>query len=183
MGSNRIKLSLIVSALALALLIITYIYSLWSEDRRTAQELPVDGVSAMMRDLLSYHEKRGGFPEDLGKLEGVVWDEKVRRFSLAKHAISHRNYFYFYSRLTDHRFTIWAIPTGKRREESPTWFLAVSPETCRRFKGGALPLEQISQIEANPPLKSLGIAGMIEQSPIDFRSDAKSVNSNFSRSK
>jgi hypothetical protein len=34
--------------------------------------------------FLRYHEKRGGFPEHLGKLEGVVWKSKERLFSIKK---------------------------------------------------------------------------------------------------
>ena len=72
MMTSRIKISLIVATLALVLVVVAYIYSLWSVDRRKTADLPVEAVSMMMRDLLRFHEKRGGFPEDLSKLEGVI---------------------------------------------------------------------------------------------------------------
>ena len=115
----------------------------------------------MMRDLLRYHDKRGGFPEDLQKLEGVIWERKNRLFSAENRALHHRNYYYFYTRISPHQLTLWAIPTGSSREDSPTWFLVVSPDNCRRFKGAALPLEQVDRIEANPTLKQLGVFGAI----------------------
>ena len=80
MVANRIKLSLIVAVMALLIVVAAYIYSLWSVDRKKSMEMPVEAVSMMMRDLLRFHEKRGGFPEDLQKLEGVVWERKIGYF-------------------------------------------------------------------------------------------------------
>lgn len=176
MVASRIKLSLIVAVMALLIVVAAYIYSLWSVDRKKQAEMPVEAVSMMMRDLLRFHEKRGGFPEDLQKLEGVVWEQKNRLFSAENRAINHRNYFYFYTQISPHQFTLWAIPTGKMREDSPTWFLVVSPDVCRRFKGAALPLEQIDRIEANPTLKKLGIFGLIEQPAVDLKTTQKPTN-------
>ncbi len=177
MHATRIKLSLIIAGLALLIVVAAYIYSLWSVDRQKQAEMPVEAVGMMMRDLLRFHEKRGGFPENLQKLEGVVWERKDRLFSAENRALNHRNYYYFYTQISPHQFTLWAIPTGKAREDAPTWFLVVSPEVCRRFKGGALPLEQIDRIEPNPTLKKLGIFGLIEQPVVDLKSSQKATNS------
>jgi hypothetical protein len=180
MQATKIKLSLIVAVLALLIVVAAYIYSLWSVDRQKQAEMPVEAVSMMMRDLLRFHEKRGGFPENLQNLEGVVWERKSRLFSAENRALNHRNYYYFYTQISPHQFTLWAIPTGKMREESPTWFLVVSPDICRRFKGAALPLEQIDRIEANPTLKKLGIFGLVEQSVINFTEGQKATE-NFGK--
>ncbi len=180
MVASRIKLSLIVAVMALLIVIAAYIYSLWSVDRKKSAEMPVEAVAMMMRDLLRFHEKRGGFPGDLQKLEGVIWERKNRLFSAENRALNHRNYYYFYTHISPHQFTLWAIPTGSQREESPTWFLVVSPELCRRFKGAALPLEQIDRIEANPTLKKLGIFGLIEQPAVNFK-DQQKASETFSK--
>ena len=175
MHATKIKLSLIVAVLALLIVVAAYIYSLWSVDRKKQAELPVEAVSMMMRDLLRFHEKRGGFPEDLQKLEGVVWERKNRLLSAENRALNHRNYYYFYTQISPHQFTLWAIPTGKERDDAPTWFLVVSPEVCRRFKGAALPLEQVDRIESNPSLKELGVLGLIEQPVIDLKNRQKAT--------
>lgn len=179
MTASRIKLSLIVAPILLCLVVVVYVYSLWRADRKKADDLPVEAVSQMMRDLLRFHEKRGGFPDDLKGLEGVVWEKKARSFSVADRALNHRNYYYFYTKLAPHQFTLWAIPTGASREESPTWFLVVAPDGCRRWKGAALPLEQANQIEPNPSLKDLGVLGLIEQPSIDLKNQQKPTNSPF----
>lgn len=180
MHTTKIKLSLIVAVLALLIVVAAYIYSLWSVDRQKQAEMPVEAVGMMMRDLLRFHEKRGGFPVDLQKLEGVVWERKNRLFSAENRALNHRNYYYFYTQISPHQFTLWAIPTGKERDDAPTWFLVVTPEVCRRFKGAALPLEQIDRIEADPTLKKLGVFGLIEQPTINFSVEQKATE-NFGK--
>ena len=177
---SRIKISLVIAPLCLAVVVIVYVYSLWQVDRRRDQEVPVEAVSQMMRDLLRYHEKRGGFPENLKNLEGVVWEKRTRQLSAESRALNHRNYYYFYTRISHHRLTLWAIPTGNLREDAPTWFLVVSPELCRRFKGAALPLNQISRIEPNPSLGKLGVWGLIEQPVINLKSEKK-IENGFTR--
>lgn len=128
---------------------------------------------AMMRDLLRYHEKRGGFPETLKNLEGVVWEKKSRDFSIENRAFVHHNYFNFYTRIDHHHFTLWAIPIGKLREEAARWFSAVTPEACRRWKGGDLPLEQISRTQSNPANLELGVPGLLEQPILDLQNKTK----------
>jgi len=171
---NRLKLSIVLAPLALFLVIGAYVYSLWSVERKKASDLPVEAVSMMMRDLLRFHDKRGGFPENLQNLETIVWEKKPRDFSLEGRALTHGNYYYFYTRITDHQFTLWAIPTGKARDEAPSWYLAVTPEACRRWKGAAMPFEQLGLIVPNPSLAQLGAFGLIEQSPIPLKIETKS---------
>lgn len=166
---DRLKLSIVLAPMALLLVVGTYIYSLWSEDRKKANDRPVEAVSMMMRDLLRFHEKRGGFPATLKSLEVVVWEKKPRDISLEGRALSHGNYYYFYTRISDHQFTLWAIPTGKSRDDAPTYFLVGTPDVCRRWKGAALPFEQIGQLVADPSLKQLGTFGLIEQAVVDVK--------------
>ncbi len=132
----------------------------------------VSGIGRM-RDLLRFHEKRGGFPENLSQLEGVVWEKKLRLLASGNRALNHLNYFYLYTRISHHQFTLWAIPVGKSRDEAPTWFLLVTPENCRRWKGPALPLQQVGEIDSNPSLNGLGIVGLIEQPSVFLKSKAK----------
>lgn len=175
MTVSRIKLSLVFAPVALCLVVVVYVYSLWRDDRKKTEDLPVEAVSQMMRDLLRFHEKRGGFPDDLQKLEGVIWEKKTRAFSVAGRALNHRNYYYFYTRISPHQFTLWAIPTGNSREDAPTWFLVGAPNSCRRWKGAALPLEQVERIDPNPSLKELGSFGLIEQPIIDLKNQQKAT--------
>ncbi len=166
---NRLKLSLVLIPLAVLLVVGIYVYSLWASERRQAADLPVEAASMMMRDLLAFHRKRGGFPGNLKQMEGIVWEKKEgRSYTVNNRGLSHRNYFYLYTRLSPHRFTLWAVPVGQVRDDAPTWFLMVTPESGRRWKGGALSLEDAKKINASPSTAELAVLGLTEQPKIDF---------------
>ncbi|MGH9945824.1 MAG: hypothetical protein ACRD6X_01325 [Pyrinomonadaceae bacterium] len=155
--------------IVLLVIVGAYIYSLWAAEKQKTAAVPVEAASMMMRDLLAFHEKRGGFPGDLKQLEGVVWEKRPdRNFAIENRALSHRNYFYLYTRLTAHRFSLWAIPTGQARDDGATWFLLVTPDSCRRWKGAALPLASIKELVAAPSNAELGVLGLTEQPGIDL---------------
>lgn len=166
---NRLKVSFVLIVLAIIVVVGAYIYSLWAVEKQKAAEIPVEATSMMTRDLLAYHKKRGSFPGDLKQLERVVWERKQdRNYSIGNRALSHRNYFYLYTRLDHHKFTLWAVPMGQSREEAATWFWTVTPYSSRRWKGGALPLEHIRKMSVFPSAGELGVLGLSEQPTIVF---------------
>ncbi|MBL0240342.1 MAG: hypothetical protein IPQ00_07185 [Chloracidobacterium sp.] len=107
----------------------------------------------MNRDLLKFHQKRGSFPEKLEDLEGVVWEKKDRNYVSQGRSMIHRNYFYLYSKIDPHRFSLWAVPIGKVRDEALTLFLVGTPTSDRTWKGPALPFPDIENLSAAPFVK------------------------------
>jgi len=169
---NRLKISLALLPVVSLMLIGTYIYSLWADARQRTAEIPVDASSMMMRDLLAFHGKRGSFPSDLKQLEGAFWERKESRsYSMDKRGLMHRNYYYLYTRLDHHRFNLWAIPMGRQREEAATWFLVITPESQRRWKGPALTPEDVERLSLDPSANQLTVLGLIEQPTTRRRKD------------
>lgn len=167
---NRLKISLILIPFALVVVVGAYVYSLWAAERRQTADMPVEATSMMMRDLLAFHEKRGGFPSDLKQLEGIVWEKKQnRQFSIENRALRHRNYYYLYTRLTPHRYTLWAVPMGQAREEAATLFLVVTPDACRRWKGPSMRIEDLNKLNTGASSQELGILGLVEQPLIQLK--------------
>lgn len=160
---NRLKISLILAPLALTMLIGVYVYALWSEERTRAAELPFDATGAMNRDLRKFHEKRGSFPEKVKDLEGVIWEKMDRNYVSQGRSMFHRNYFYMYTRVGPHRFTLWAIPVGRLREEAATFFLIGTQKSIRTWKGPAVLLTDVVQLSNRPTTRELQIWGMVEQ--------------------
>lgn len=149
-----------------------YIYSLWASERRRTAEAPVEAFNVMVRDLRSFHSKRGSFPKDLKELEGVVWEKKEdREFSKDGSGLAHRNYYYLYSPIGHHEFALWAIPMGRRRDEAATWFLVITPESQRRWKGPALTPEDVKALSVYPSAQQLNVLGLIEQPAVLSRKD------------
>lgn len=164
---TRLKVSFVLIALAILLVVGGYVYSLWAADRQAAAATPVEATSIMIRDLLAFHKKRGSFPKDLEELEGVIWDKKKsREFSIGNRGFLHLNYFYFYTRLDPHNVTLWAIPTGNAANEAATIFVSGSQGFFRRWKGAAISSESVSGIKPNPSEIELGTLGLVEQPKI-----------------
>lgn len=161
---SSLKISLALIPVVALLVIGVYIYSLWASERKRSAEIPVEAADAMMRDLLSFHKQRGGFPKDLKELEGTVWEKKESRsYSNDNRGLTHGNYHYLYTRLNHHRFTIWAIPIGQQREDGATWFLIVTPASSRRWKGAALRSEDVKGLSSDPSAHQLSVLGLVEQ--------------------
>lgn len=162
---KHLKITLILMPIAAVTVVGVYIYSLWASERRRTAEAPVEAFDVMVRDLLAFHKKRGGFPKDLKEMEGVVWEEKEsRNYSNYKRGLTHRNYYYLFTRLDHHSFSLWAIPIGRQREEAATWFLLVTPASHRRWKGSALSPEDVKGLSLDPSANQLSVLGLIEQS-------------------
>ncbi|MBK7510691.1 MAG: hypothetical protein IPI76_00245 [Chloracidobacterium sp.] len=170
---NRLKISLILAPLALLMLVGVYIYSLWSEERERRAEIPFDATRVMNRDLLKFHQKRGSFPEKLEDLEGVVWEKKERHYVSDGRSLVHRNYFYLYSRITPHRFSLWAVPVGKVRDEALTLFLVGTPGSDRTWKGPALAIPDIENLSSAPSSNDLIMLGLVEQPNTRQESNSK----------
>lgn len=158
------KISFVLVAISGLLLVGVYIYSLWASDRQRKAERPVEAADVMVRDLRSFHKKRGGFPGSLKDLEGIVWERKeTRSYSNDERGLTHRNYHYLYTRINHHQFTLWAIPMGRQRDEASTWFLVVSPDSQSRWKGPALNTDDVKALSLHPSANQLTVLGLIEQ--------------------
>ena len=167
---TRLKVSLVLIPVALAVMAGIYVYSLWAAERQRAADVPLEATSTLVRDLFAYHKKRGSFPGELKQLEGVVWEkEQNREFSIKNRGLSHRNYFYLYTQIAPHRFSLWAVPMGQAREEAATFFVTGTLGVYRTWKGAALSPDSVSSIKANPSTIELGTLGLIEQPKVTQR--------------
>lgn len=164
MKNTSLKLTFIITPLMVVLVLGSYFYSLWAAEVKRREMLPQDGSAALTRDLLKYHEKTGAFPEDLRALVGKVWEARgIREFDPSGKVFRHSNVFYLYSRQNAHLFTLWAVPSGEKREEGVSWFVTASPETIRRWKGPAISADQIDKLIPQPSIQSLALLGLTEQ--------------------
>jgi hypothetical protein len=171
---NRLKISLALFPLFAVVLIGAYVYSLWAAEKQNAAEIPVEATGMMIRDLLAFHKKRGSFPKDFKELESVVWEKKQNReFSIENRGLKHRNYFYLYTQITPNRFTLWAVPMGRARDEAATFFVTGTPGVYRTWKGAALSPDSVRGIKPSPSDIELGTLGLVEQPKVATQGDSK----------
>jgi hypothetical protein len=65
--------------------------------------------------------------------------------------------------VSDNQCAVWAIPLGPRRQYGSTFFLVLSPEWRKVWKGGALEEEAIPAIPAVPSMDELASLQMREE--------------------
>jgi hypothetical protein len=177
MRNNSMKLTFIFTPLMVVLVLSSYFHSLWSAEVKRRDETPQDGAAALTRDLLKYHEQTGAFPEDLRLLVGRVWDAKKQRdFDQTGKVFRHNNVFYLYARQSPHLFSLWAVPSGERREEGVSWYISASPESMRRWKGPAVPDNQVEKLIPQPSVQTLALLGLTEQRAVDLRKSTNSID-------
>lgn len=133
--------------------------------------VPRLAADSMMKSLRQFQRQTGQFPNDLAELEQRVWKhKKTPDFGPSKRTLTAANYYYVYAKSDGLTCTLWAIPSGPKREEATTHFLVITPEVIRRWKGPALSKGDIDKIAPAPTGDLLNMLGMTEQKTIDQRS-------------
>ena len=131
---------------------------------------PKPAVDQIVKALRTYHHQAGRFPQSFVELEARIWRHNHSpNFGDDGRSLSMANYYYLYYAVDSGACTLWAIPINKRREEGSTFFLTLSPETVRRWKGAPLALEEIKRLPALPEPAQLALLGLTEQQPIQLQ--------------
>lgn len=171
---QRIKMTFVLLPVCILIVIICYVYGAWARAESEKQLVPRLGVDSMVKGLRQYQRQTGQFPADFSELDKRIWKYKnAPDFGATKRALSVANYYYVYAKTDPLICTIWAIPSGPKREEGSTHFLVVSPGVIRHWKGPALAKAEIDRISSEPTGDLLNVLGMTEQKIIDQRSASK----------
>jgi hypothetical protein len=158
----------VVLPVCILIVIICYVYGAWARAESEKQLVPRLGVDSMVKALRQYQRETGQFPEDFSELDKRIWKYKtVPDFGSTKRTLVHANYYYVYAKTGPLTCTIWAIPSGPKREDGSTLFLVVTRDVIRRWKGPALGKADIDRISSEPTGDLLNMLGMTEQPIID----------------
>jgi hypothetical protein len=175
---QRIKMTFVMLPVCIIIVIICYVYGAWRKSEREQQLVPRVGVDSMVKGLRQYQRETGQFPGDFSELDKRVWKYKASPdFGSSKRTLTVANYYYVYAKTDPLTCTIWAIPSGPKREEGSTFFLVVTPDVIRRWKGPALGKADIDKIASAPTGDLLNMLGLTEQKIIDQRSAISSHTS------
>ena len=148
----------------------SYLYALWTASQQEKALQPKPAVDQIVKALRTYHHQAGRFPQTFVELEARVWRHNhAPNFGDDGRSLSMANYYYLYFAIDSGACTLWAIPINKRREEGSTFFLTLSPETVRRWKGAPLALDEIKRLPGIPEPAQLALLGLTEQQPIQLQ--------------
>ena len=125
----------------------------------------------MIKALRAYHHQIGRFPQNFVDLEARVWKHaQPPKFYEEGRSISMHNYYYIYYLVEPGVCALWAIPVNKRREEGSTYFLTISPQAVRRWRGAPLTFDEIKRLPDLPTPAQLAVLGLTELTPTQLPS-------------
>jgi hypothetical protein len=174
---QKFKVTFVILGVAVIVLVISFAYGTWAKAEHEKELVPQLGVASMVKDLRQFQRQTGQFPDDFMELEkrGIWKHETLPDFGPSKRTRTYRNYYYVYGKSDASTCTVWAIPSGPKRDEASTHFLVIRRDVIQTWKGPALTKVDIERIDSNPTGDLLNMLGMTEQKVVDQRPNKKSV--------
>jgi hypothetical protein len=167
-GKHRLGFSYALLALAVLIYLGCWAYSAYAAEWRAKSETPrVDPVLKIIKGLRQYQKNQATFPPGFNEVEATVWRHpRPPSYGAGGRTVTIQNYYYYYTFIAPTRCSLWMIPVGQHTEESNTYFLILTPDDRRKWKGPALKLTEAAAISGAPTYAQLAILGMIEQDPL-----------------
>jgi hypothetical protein len=173
--AGRMRFTFIISALALAVFVVSSVYSAWARHREHEAQLPVPALETVALALRAFHQQTGRFPRDFRELDERVW-KGARRKQISPDGMTlvapASHYFYTLhtinpsdpARATEPvKAGIWAVPTGERAREAATYFWYVTPQRIEGWMGPALGRENVGAVRAIPSEQQLALLTLTRQ--------------------
>jgi len=172
---QKFKLTFVILGVSVLVLVISFAYGAWARTQRESQLIPILKADWLIKSLRQFQRKTGQFPDDFMQLEeeGIWKHSKVPDFGPSKRTLVVKNYYYSYAKSDPMTCTIWAIPSGPKREEESTHFLVITPDLIHHWKGPALSKSDIDNIAPAPTTNLLITLGMTQQKIIDQRKNKR----------
>lgn len=171
---QKFKLTFVILGVSVIVLVISFAYGTWARTEREKEMVPRLAAESMVKSLRQFQRQTGQFPDDFLELEQRVWrHSRVPDFGRSKRTLTVANYYYVYGKSDAFTCTVWAIPSGPKREEASTYFMVITPDVIRRWKGPALTKTDIDKIAPEPTGDLLNMLGLTEQKIIDQRTNKK----------
>jgi hypothetical protein len=178
-GSVRLKIVSVMLVLAVASSLGAYTYHLYILFRDAQLNIPQPQVERLIRDLRAFHSKTKRFPRNFVEINAEIWHTvPTPSYGSDGRQARTKNYYYFYTMVNDRQFTLWAVPTGPRRDGASTFFLVATADWTRIWQGKALDESAVSSLPSIPSENGLANLHLIEspvRPPISGSSNRSSV--------
>lgn len=166
---SKLRISYILVILAAVAGLVSYGYHVYALFRDAQQNTPQPQVERLIKDLRRYHSQTRHFPADFTEINQLIWRTKpTPDYGSDGRRARTKNYYYFYTKVSDETCAFWALPIGSRRHYGSSFFIVLSPNWARVWKGKAMGDEEIAQIPAIPSPTILARVKMQEIHSRDF---------------
>ncbi|MGE0133129.1 MAG: hypothetical protein AB7U82_34055 [Blastocatellales bacterium] len=160
---KKLRLSFIFAAITVSVGAASYVYHIYKLFQDSQINKPQPQVERLVKDLRGFHAQRHGFPNNFVEINQLIWrTTPAPDYGVEGRQARTKNYYYYYTKISDDACVFWALPLGPRRDYAASYFVVLSPEWMRAWKGQAMSDEQIAQIPAIPPPAVLAELKMLE---------------------
>lgn len=163
-GKSALRMTHLMAALCFMLAAGSGLAAWWITSSKKQNEIPVLALASLIGDARAYQSKKGSFPDNLARLQNVVWNKRGKFFTLteANRSFFSDNCYYLYTPAGPQVVNIWAVPLGPYREHFPTLYVNVrtGDPNPTIWQGAALSHEQLKKVQGLMTDKGLIELGM-----------------------
>ena len=160
---GKLRASYLLIALGIATAMGGYGWRLYALFRDSQLNMPQPQIEKLTKDLRIFHAKTGRFPVNFNEINDLIWHTRpTPDYGKGGRQARTKNYYYFYTRVKENQCAIWALPMGPQRQYASSFFLVLTPDWLRAWKGAALDDEKIEQLAVIPHSDQLATLGMAE---------------------
>jgi hypothetical protein len=160
---NKLRLSYIFALITVAAGAGGYGYHLYRLARDSQINKPQPQVERLVKDLRLFQSRTNHFPKNFIEINQLIWrTTPAPDYGSDGRQARANNYYYYYTKATDETCAFWALPVGPQRHYAPSFFVVMSPDWMRSWKGQAMSDEEITRVPAIPSPASLSELKMQE---------------------
>lgn len=162
---SKLKITWLMLAIAGTLAAGSYGWHLYSLFRDWQLNMPQPQLEKLTGDLRLYHSRTGKFPTTFTEINDLLWHTKpTPNYGDDGRQARTKNYYYFYTRVDEQTCAIWALPMGPQRQYASSFFVVLTIQWLRSWRGKAIADDVISKLPAIPNLDQLA-ALMMQEMP------------------
>ncbi len=162
-GFSKLRFVYLLLIVAILASIGCYGWRVYALFRDARLNMPQPQVNKLLKDLRLFHSRTKRFPQSFNEINSLIWHtQPAPDYGAEGRQAITKNYYYFYTKVSDDQSVFWAIPLGPQRHYAATFFLVLSPNWERVWQGKALDEAFISRLSAIPAPEELANYRLVE---------------------
>jgi hypothetical protein len=148
---NKLRPSYIFALITIAAGAGGYGYHLYRLAQDSQVNKPQPQVERLVKDFRLFQSRTNRFPKNFIEINQLIWrTTPVPDYGNEGRQSRTKNYYYYYTKVSDEACAFWALPVGPQRHYAPSFFIVLSPGWMRAWRGEAMSDEEIARIPAIP---------------------------------
>ena len=160
---GKLRLSYIFALITITVGVGSYGYHLYKLLQDSRLNKPQPQIERLVKDLRLFQAQAHHYPMNFIEINQLIWRVKpTPDYGNESRQARAKNYYYYYTKVSDGTCVFWALPIGPQRHYAPSFFVVLSPGWMRTWKGRAMNDEEIARVPAIPSPTSLAELKMQE---------------------